>query len=183
MPRHLLAFAAVTTLSTAAMPAAAQDHAPPPPAWGDPQAPRYPAPPPMSAGPDGRGAPFAHPLPPGVYPQPYPPQAVPYPYPAGPGPYADGPMIWHGEEGSSYWYAYQSAGAPCGCPSYTWVPVPIETRYRYSAPVRHVEEVVERKVVREKVVESKIVPVRPTTKYVKSAPAKVTKGKVVHTTK
>ena len=190
MPRHLLAFAAAALVGVAAMPAAAQDHAPPPPAWGDPQAPHYPGPPPMPAGPDGYGAPFAHPLPPGTYPGgpiPYPPQAMPHS--GGPGPYERGPMVWHGEEGpaygagSSYWYAYQAGGAACGCPSYTWVPVPIETHYRYSAPLRHVEEVVEEKLVRERVAESKIVPVRRATKYVKAAPAKVTKGKVVHSTK
>jgi hypothetical protein len=135
---------------------------------------------------DGHGAPFAHAVPPGVYPAPYPLRAGPYP--GGPGPYQRGPMAWHGEEGavygsgSSYWYAYES-GAPCGCPSYTWVPVPIETRYRYSAPLRHVEEVVEEKVLRERAVERKIVPVRPAAKYVKAASAKVTKGKVVAGTK
>lgn len=177
MPRHLLSFAAATALGAAAAPAMAQDHAPPPPAWDDPQAPRYPGPPPMTAGPEEHGAPFVHRLPPGVYPQPYPPQAGPYPYPGGPGPYAEGPMVWHGEEGSSYWYAYQSAGAPCGCPSYTWVPQPIETRYRYSPPLRHVEEVVEEKVVRERA------PARRAVKYVKAAPAKITKNKVVRSTK
>jgi hypothetical protein len=98
-------------------------------------------------------------------------------------------MAWHGEwspaygagAGGGYWYAFQ-AGAPCGCPGYTWVPVPIETHYRYSAPIRHVEEVVEDKVVREEVVETKTVPVRRQTKYVKAAP-KVTKGKVVKSSK
>ena len=163
MTRHLLAFVAATAFGLVAAPATAQDGAPPPPAWGDPQAPRYPGPPPMPQGHYDDGAPFAHPLPPGVYPAPYPEQARPYP--VGPGPYQQGPMVWHGEEGpaygsgSSYWYAYQSAGAPCGCPSYSWVRVPIET-----------------------VVESKIVPAAPATKYVKSAPAKITKGIVVRTT-
>lgn len=179
MTRHLLAFAAATAFATAAMPAAAQDDGPPPPAWVDPQAPPYPGPPPMAAG--GPGAPFAHPLPPGVYPAPYPPQAAPYP--GGPGLYDRGPMVWHGEEGPAYgsgaghWYAYQFGGAPCGCPSYTWVPVPIETHYRYSAPLRHVEEVVEEKVVRERV------PAPREVKYVKTVPAKVTKDKVVRSTK
>jgi hypothetical protein len=145
----------------------------------------------MPAEPDGYGAPFARPLPPGANPPPYPPQGVPYP--GGPGPYEHGPMAWHGEggpgydygygAGGSYWYAYQAPGASCGCPSYTWVPVPVETRYRYSAPLRHVEEVVEEKVVHERVRESKIVPVRPATKYVKAAPSKMTKGKLVRTTK
>lgn len=176
MTRHLLAFAAASALGAAAMPAAAQDQAPPAPAWGDPQAPHYPGSPPMPAGPDGYGAPFAHPLPPGAY-------------PGGPGSYQHGPMVWHGEEGpdsgagSGYWYAYQAGGASCGCPSYTWVPVPIETHYRYSAPLRHVEEVVEERVVRQPAVESKIVPARRATKYVKAAPVKVTKGKVVRSTK
>ena len=187
MTRHLLAFVAATAFGLVAAPATAPDGAPPPPAWGDPQAPRYPGPPPMPQGHYDDGAPFAHPLPPGVYPAPYPEPARPYP--VGPGPYQQGPMVWHGEEGpaygsgSSYWYAYQSAGAPCGCPSYSWVRVPIETHYRYSAPLRHVAEVVEQKVVREKVVESKIVSAAPATKYVKSAPAKITKGKVVRTAK
>jgi len=185
MTRHLLASAAATALGTAAMPAAAQDQAPPPPAWVDPQAPHYPGPPPMPA--DGHGAPFAHPLPPGAYPPPYPPRAGPYP--GGPGPHERGPMVWDGEEGpaygsgSSYWYAYQSGGAACGCPSYTWVPVPIQTHYRYSAPLRHVEEIVEEKVIREEVVESKTIPVRREVKYVKAAPRKVTEGKVVRATK
>jgi hypothetical protein len=149
MTRHLLAFAAATAFAAAAIPAAAQDGGPPP-AWVDPQAPHHPGPPPMA--PDSPGAPFAHPLPPGVYRAPYPPQAGAYP--GGPGPYPPSPMVWHGEEGavygsgSSYWYAYQSGGAPCGCPSYTWVPVPSETHDRYSAPLRRVEEVVEEKVVR-----------------------------------
>jgi hypothetical protein len=100
-------------------------------------------------------------------------------------------MVWHGEggpaygagSGAGYWYAYQAGGAPCGCPGYTWVPVPIETHYRYSAPIRRVKEVVEEKVVREPVVEQKIVPVRRAVKYVKTAPAKVTKSKVVKSTK
>jgi hypothetical protein len=94
-------------------------------------------------------------------------------------------MAWHGEsyDGGGYWYAYQT-GAPCGCPAYNWVEVPVETRYRYSAPVRHVEEVVEEKVVHEPVVERKIVRAPPRqVKYVKAAPTKVTKGKVVKSTK
>ncbi len=183
MTRHLLALAAATAFGAAAAPAVAQDGPPPPPARTDPQSAPYPAPPPASAGPDGYGAPYAHPLPPGVYPgRPYPPQAMPYPA----GSYPHGPMAWRGEGGpayggigSSYWYVYQTGGAPCGCPGYTWVPVPVETHYRYSAPVRHVEEVVEEKVVREQVVEKKVAPVRREVKYVKTAPAKVTKSKVV----
>jgi len=65
-----------------------------------------------------------------------------------------------------------------------WMPVPVETRYRYSAPIRHEREIVEERVVREKVVETKTVPVKRETKYVKSAPrTKYTKDKVVRTTK
>lgn len=189
MTRHMLALAAATAIGAAAAPALAQDAAPPPHDWADPQV-THPAPPPPGPGPEGYGAPYAHPLPEGVYPGgplPYPPHAMPYP--GGPGPEAHGPMAWHGEwspaygagAGGGYWYAFQ-AGAPCGCPGYTWVPVPIETHYRYSAPIRHVEEVVEDKVVREEVVETKTVPVRRQTKYVKAAP-KVTKGKVVKSSK
>jgi hypothetical protein len=183
MTRHLLAFAAATAFGAAAIPAAAQDGPPPPPEWADPQAPHYPPPVPR----DGYGAPFAHPLPSGVYPQPYPPQAVPYP--GGPEPYHGGPMVWQGDgepaygSGGGYWYAYQSGAPSCGCPAYTWMPVPIETRYSYSAPRRHVQEVVEEKVVRDTVVEPKIVPARPATKYVKARPPKVTKSKVVRSTK
>nr|WP_166177737.1 hypothetical protein [Altererythrobacter segetis] len=183
MTRHLLAFAAATVLGAAATPAAAQDRSPPRPAWDGPQGPHYPDPMPPPHHSDG--APFAHPLPPGVYPQPYPSQVEPYP--GGPGPYEHRPLAGQGEGGlaygggSSYWYAYQSGGAPCGCPSYTWIPVPIETRYRYSAPLRHVDEVVEEKVVREQVSERKIVPAQAATKYVKLA--KVPKGKTVRTTK
>ena len=55
--------------------------------------------------------------------------------------------------------------------------LPIETHYRYSAPLRHVEEVVEEKVVRERV------PAPREVKYVKTVPAKVTKDKVVRSTK
>ena len=185
--RHYLAAAAAITLCSAAAPAVAQDEGPPPPAWGDPQAGHNPGSPPVPQWHDGDGAPFAHRPPPGVRPAPYPPHAGPYP--GGPGPYERGPMEWHGEYdhgydgGSSYWYAYQAGGAPCGCPSYNWVQVPIETHYRYSAPLRHVEEVVEEKVVREQVVERKIVPAAPATKYVKTVPTKVTKGKMVRTSK
>ena len=179
MTRHLLALAAATALGTVSAPAVAQQAAPPP-AWADPQAPLPPGPPPLPAprhgGPDGYGAPYAHALPPGVYPgpMPYPPQGMPYP--GGLEPYR-GPMAWHGEayDGGGYWYAYQ-AGSPCGCPGSTWVQVPVETRYRYSEPVRHVEEVVEEKVVREPVVERKIVRTPPRqVKYVKAAPTKTTR--------
>jgi hypothetical protein len=65
-----------------------------------------------------------------------------------------------------------------------WIPVPIQSRYLYSPPIRHEKEVVEEHVVREQVVETKTVPARRETKYVKSAaPARATKGKVVRTTK
>jgi hypothetical protein len=181
MTRHLLALVAATALGASAVPAAAQDRPPPPaPTWGDPQAPHYPGPPPMPDRADRAGAPFAHPFPPGGY------QAGPYP--GGPGPYPGMPMSWQSgpveTEGGGYSYSYGYQSAPCGCPSYTWVPVPVETHYRYSAPVRHVEEVTEERVVREQVVEHKTVRLRPTTKYVKAAPpAKLTKGKVVRSAK
>lgn len=171
MTHQWLAFAAVTALAAAASPAIAQDRAPAPPAWADPQGAPYPPPPPRPAGPEGYAPHHDHPLPPGVYPE-------------ARGPDSYRPMIWHGEGSSAYdvdggyWYAYQTGGAPCGCPSYTWMPVPIETRYRYSAPLRHVEETVESRVVRERVVERKIVPVKRSTKYLKATPAKVAKVRV-----
>jgi hypothetical protein len=99
-----------------------------------------------------------------------------------PAPYPGGP-------GFAYGSPYVSGPAPCGCGggyTVTWVPIRIETRYRYSPPIRHEREVVEEHVVSRPVVETKIVPVKRTTKYVKRAPAKVTKitkGKVVKTTK
>ena len=177
MTHHWLAYAAVTALGAAASPAIAQDRAAPPPAWADPQGAPYPAPP-MPAGPEAYDAPHAHPLPPGAYPGgpgPYPPHDMPHP--GDQGSYLYGPRAWHDEGGSggNYWYAYQSGGAPCGCPSYTWVPVPIETRYRYSAALRHVEEVAENRVIREQVVERKMVPVKAAPKYVKAGPSKITK--------
>ena len=188
MTRTLLAFAAAGALGVTAMPASAQDGPPPPPAapaWGDPQAPHYPGPPPLPPEAERAGAPFAHHLPPGAYPGgplPYPPQAGPYP--GGPGPYPGAPMMWHEERGDgggySYWYQY-SVPAACGCPGAARER--IETRYRYSPPIRHVEEVVEERVVRERVVEHKTVPVRHATKYTKTAPkTKLTKSKV-HSTK
>lgn len=53
-------------------------------------------------------------------------------------------------------YAYRYTANPCGCPGYafpavSWVPVPIQTRYLYSAPIRHESEVVEEKIVEEQV--------------------------------
>jgi hypothetical protein len=109
-------------------------------------------------------------------------------------------MEWHGAGpagGYGYGYEYHSgpAAAPCGCASYAlppvmWMRVPIETHYRYSPPIRRVQETVERRVIREQVVETKTVPVRTSkyvrTKYVKTAAPKMvkeTKGKTVRTTK
>ena len=206
MTRHWLAFVAATAFTAAAAPATAQDRPPPPPmpmhnghpmapppGWADPQAPRYPGP---EAGPYP-GAPYAHPAYPEAYhggpevhhdgPAPYP--MVPDQYPGGPGGYVYGPTVWHGEDGAGgyiYSYAYQT-GAPCGCPGnqVMWVPAPVQTRYSYSAPIRHERVVVEEKVV-EHVVETKTVPVRREVKYVKTARApretKVTKDTKAHNT-
>jgi len=190
MTRHFLAFAAVTALGAATTPAIAQEGAPPPSAWVDLQGAPYPLPPPMGADPGAYGVAYPHPLPPGAYPrasEPFQPQGMPYP--GGPGPYPPGPTVWRGEmapaygDDGSYWYAYQTGGAPCGCPAYAWVPVPIETRYRYSAPLRHVEDVVEENVVHEQVVERKVVPARSVAKYVKTPPVKLTKIKTTRSTK
>jgi hypothetical protein len=80
------------------------------------------------------------------YPSPLPPQPVdagaPFARPLPPEPLAP--------------YAYRYTANPCGCPSYafpavSWVPVPIQTRYLYSAPIRHESEVVEEKIVEEQV--------------------------------
>ena len=198
MTRHRLAFLAAAAVGALAAPALAQDGPPPPaPGWADPQVP-YPGPRmPMvhgadRVGPENAGAPFAPPPPPGAYP------GGPPPYPAPPmihgpmarGPVPPGPMAW-GAPGAAYGYAYQyGAGpAPCGCAAYAmppvmWVPVPIETRYSYSPPIRHEHEVVEVQVTRERVAETVSTPVHHETKYVKStAPAKYVKEKVVKTTK
>jgi hypothetical protein len=102
-------------------------------------------------------------------------------------------MGWHGAPGpvyapgGGYVYGYQEGApaAPCGCGggyAVTWVPIRIETRYTYTPAIRHEREVVEESVVRQEVVETKTVPVRER-KYVRAAPAKPTKGKVVRTTK
>jgi hypothetical protein len=99
-------------------------------------------------------------------------------------------MTWS-TPGAGYGYGYQygAAPAPCGCAAYPappvmWVPVPIQTRYSYSPPIRHDREVVEEKVISERVAETVTAPVKRETKYVKSsAPAKYTKKKVVKTTK
>jgi hypothetical protein len=106
-------------------------------------------------------------------------------------PYPPGPMGWHGGPGPvvgpdyAYGYQYAAGPAPCGCGGYTvtWVPIRIETRYRYSPPIRREREIVEERVVSHEVVETKTVPVRRETKYVKPAPIKMTKSKVVKTTK
>lgn len=204
MTRHSLAFLATIALAALSAPALAQDGPPPPPpgvpmpgpppGWVDPQAPQYPAPYGLPGdpyhhghsdrGPDHAGAPFVHPGPPESYPE------GPAPYP--PGPMAHGPMAWRGPAmapGYGYGYGLQPGAvpAPCGCaasalPPVMWVPVPVETRYRYSAPVRRESVVVEEHVIRERVAER--VPVHHETKYVKSAPpTKYTKSKVVKTTK
>jgi len=181
MTRHWFAFVATAAFAAAAAPTLAQDGPPPPPVWSDPQAPHYPADRAIPRGPEATGAPFAHPVAPGAY------RDAPPPYPDGP--YPRGPEAWHGEawHDRGYGYGYQvGGGAGCGCPGYTvtWVPVPIETRYRYSAPVRHVEDVVDE--VNEPIVETRTVPVRRTTKYVKATKTtkpKITKGKVVRSTK
>jgi hypothetical protein len=88
--------------------------------------------------------------------------------------------------GYAYGYQYGAPAAPCGCGggyTVTWVPIRIETRYRYSPPIRREREIVEERVVSHEVVETKTVPVRRETKYVKPAPVKLTKSKVVKTTK
>jgi hypothetical protein len=195
MTRHRLAFLTASILAAVAMPALAQNGPPPPPAdvpppsWIDPQAPQYPgsdAIPHDGAWhgaqkdrPDFAGAPFARPLPPEGY-------------RAGPAPDPRGPM-GRGPVGSDYGYGfayrYGTGSAPCACGRYAyppvmWVRVPVETRYRYSAPIRHENQVVEEKVVTEDVAETKIVPAHRKAKYVKSPRRpKQTKGKVVRKTR
>jgi hypothetical protein len=190
--RHWLAFAAATAFGAAGAPALAQNAPPPPPAappaWVDPQAPQGPVVPggpygaqALPAGPAYPGAPFAQPHPPGVVP------GMPVPPPGG---YVYGATGGAGPVyGANYGYTYgyqPGAGAPCGCGccgggyTVTWVPIRIETRYSYSAPIRHERDVVENTVVPQEVVETKTVPVRES-KYVRSV--KPTKGKVVRTTK
>lgn len=189
MTRHWLAFVAATALGAAAAPVFGQGAPPPPPpgaypaapgTWADPQRPHYP-------GPDAApGAPYAHPLPPGAYP------GEPLPYPPGPYPEpghyrAPGPMVWHGEGAPPPVYGdpYGPAAAPCGCPGYgvpvMWVRVPIHTRYSYSPAIRHESDVVESRVVDRVVTRS--VPVRREGKYIKTAPAKVTKSTKARRTK
>lgn len=175
MKRHWLAFAAASAF--AATPVFAQE-GPPPPGWAASQAPHYPTPRGEREGSDAPGAPFAHRLPPGAYPD-------------RPEHHPHAPMAWRGEEGAAaaygYPYGYGPAAAPCGCPGYgvpvMWVPIPIQTHYLYSEPTRHVDEVVEERTVEREVVESRTVPVHRATKYVKTAPPKLAKGKVVRTTK
>jgi len=163
-----LIYAVAAALLANTAPALTQDHSPTTdPAvasspWSDPQTPQGPRSEIDSRrqvdGPDGTGAPFARPLPPEAYP------ARP---PAGVAGYPSG-------------YGY--GGSSCSCtgyayPAVAWVPVPIETRYRFSAPIRHESEIVEEKIVEEQVTSQ--VPVSP--KHVKRA--RQTKGKVVRATK
>jgi hypothetical protein len=184
MTRHWLAFAAATALGGAGAPALAQNAPPaPPPAWVDPQAPQGPD---FHGGVYVNGAPAVRPLPPGAVP------GMPVPPPGG---YVYGATGWQGgavavpgpNSGYAYGYQYGPAAAPCGCGggggyTVTWVPIRIETRYSYSAPIRHEREVVENTVVPQEVVETRTVPVRRS-KYVRTAPTKLTKGKVVRATK
>ena len=203
-----IATTAAVALMMAAVPAAAQDQPPPPmqppappPGWVDPQAPHYPGP---AAGPQWGYPPPGQPLPPGAYPDApgayraapdgrY--EGRPERYRPMPAPYPPGPGGWHGAMGSvgpAYGYPPEQgyAPGPCGCAAYAyppvaWVQVPVETRYRYSPPIRHVTERVERRVINRVVTETRKVPVR-VTKYVKTAkpvPTKMTKSKVVRTTK
>jgi hypothetical protein len=128
--RRYLAYAFAAALAAAISASAVAQDAPPAPGaatvtqgWVDPQAPFYPSPlPPPQVDSDGAGAPYARPLPPDAL--------APY--------------------------AYRYAETPCGCPGYaypavSWVPVPIQTRYFYSAPIRHESEVVEERIVEEQV--------------------------------
>lgn len=167
MTRRLLAFIATIFVAAGTSPALANDD-PPAPAWVDPQAPGDPE--------DFGGAEALH----GPW----------RPGPWAPGvPYPGGPMAWHGAAGADgYAYAIASGGAaaPCGCasPGYAmvWVPVRIETRYRYTPAIRHEREVVEHETVPAEIVETKSVPVRQS-KYVKVAPAKPARSKIVRSTK
>ena len=166
MTRHWPAFLATVAVAAAA-PAFAQDR-PPPPAWADPQ---------VVDGPPGAGAPFA-PLPPGAYP-------LPGPLPVPPGAMLPGPPhAW----GPGSPYPFGAPAAPCGCaaPAYafTWVPVQIRTNYVYSPAIERVREVPEDHVVYREAVETRTVPARAVTKYVKSArPVKSTKGKKARSVK
>jgi hypothetical protein len=193
MTRHCLAFLTASVLAAVAMPALAQNAPPPPPAevppptWVDPQAPQYPGPDALPHDgawhgaqkdrPDFTGAPFARPLPRDGYRE-------------GPAPNPRGPMGW-GPVGPDYGFAnrYGAGPTPCACGGYAyppvvWVRVPVETRYRYSAPLRHENQLVEERVVKEDVAETKIVPAHRKTKYAKSPRRpKQTKGKVIRKTK
>jgi hypothetical protein len=166
MTRHWPAFIAAVAVAAAA-PAWAQDR-PPPPGWGDPQAPD---------GPPVAGAPFVPPSP-GAYPLPGPPPFPPGPMPPPP------PGAW----GPGPAYPYAPAATPCGCGApayaYAWVPVQIRTNYVYSPAVERVREVPEEHVVYHEAVETRTVRVRGKAKYVKSArPVKLTKGKTVRSVK
>ena len=73
----------------------------------------------------------------------------------------------------------------CGCGGgmvVQWIPVPIQTRYRYSPALRHVEEFPTEQVVYEHVAETRSVPHRAA-KYTKVTQRKLTKGKMVRNTK
>lgn len=197
MTRRCLAFLAATAMAAVAAPAIAQDGPPtPPPEWTAPQTPDSSGPDaapqsrdrhaPGEDSPNNAGAPFAHHGPPGAYRG----GAAPFSPESG----SRGPTAW-GAPGSAYGYGYRygAAPTPCGCAGYAyppvmWVRVPIETRYRYSAPIRHEKDVVHENVVGENVAETKTVPVRTTRhtrssakKYTKST--KSTKGKAVHTSR
>jgi hypothetical protein len=81
-------------------------------------------------------------------------------------------------------YAYRYTANPCGCPGYafpavSWVPVPIQTRYLYSAPIRHESEVVEEKIVEEQVAP----PVRARPNRAPARSPRHAKSKVVRTTR
>jgi hypothetical protein len=175
MTRHLSALVAATAFAAVTSPALGQS-VPPPVVTMPPVV-----------------TPFAGPAGQGVY------QGAPIPYPAGP--YAQGSWVWHGEGGSaagvaypqgSYgqgaWasggnggpaYGYPAGAGSCGCPGYghpvAWMQVPVQTNYRYSPAIRHDKQVVEQHTVNDMVVESKTVPVRRRTKYVKTPVTKVTK--------
>jgi hypothetical protein len=156
--RRYLAYAFAAAFAAMGAPAVAQDAPPAPGAapvtqgWVDPQAPLYPSPLPVpQVDAGGSGAPFARPLPPEAL--------APY--------------------------AYRYAGNPCGCPGYvyppvSWVPVPIQTRYVYSAPIRHESEVVEEKIVEEQV--GPPVRVRPKRAAPSRSPRRA-KSKLVRTTR
>jgi len=182
MIRHWLSIAAVSALGATAAPALAQNAVQPLPQAGRVASQAvYTAQQAMPVVQQYPGASFAQPIvQPGA--QPLPPGAA---YPAG------------AVSGYGYQYGYQGApgAAPCGCTccggySVSWVQVPVQTTYHYSAPIRRDHPIVEEHVVYDRVVENHTVPVRSTkyvrTKYVKTAPTKMVKeakGKVVKSAK